>query len=103
MAGTRRIAAFPDVPAISESLPAVDLQGWFMILAPSKTSTDILNKLSAAIREVRKDAEVQTTAARLGFEIDPDGPVTPAAAEAFLTKELAATGTLIRAIGIEPQ
>jgi tripartite-type tricarboxylate transporter receptor subunit TctC len=103
VAGSRRIAAIPDVPAISESLPAVELQGWFMVLAPAGTPGDVLQKLSAAIREILKDAEVQRTAANLGFEIDANGPVAPAPADEFLKKELAATGKIIRDIGIEPQ
>ena len=103
VAGSRRIAAFPDVPAISESLPAVELQGWFMVLAPANTPVDIVQRLSAAIREVLKDPEVQRTGANLGFEIDPNGPVTLTAAEEFLKKELAMTGKIIRDIGIEPQ
>ena len=103
VAGSRRVAAFGDVPAISESLPAVELQGWFMILAPAKTPPEVVQKLSAAIREILKDPEVQRTGANLGFEIDPDGPVAPIAADEFLKKELAMTGKIIREIGIEPQ
>jgi tripartite-type tricarboxylate transporter receptor subunit TctC len=103
VAGSRRIAAFPDVPAISESLPAVELQGWFMVLAPAKTAPEITERLSAAIREILNDQEVQRTATNLGFEIEQNGPVTPAAAEEFLRKELALSGKIIREIGIEPQ
>ena len=103
VAGSRRIAAFPDVPAISETLPSVELQGWFLVLAPAKTPPEITGKLSAAIREVLKDGEAQRTATNLGFEIDPDGPVTPAAADEFLKKELATSGKIIKEIGIEPQ
>lgn len=103
VAGSRRIGALPEVPAISEALPAVELQGWFMILGPAKTPAPIAERLSAQLREILSDPDVQRTAASLGFEIDPNGPVTPSAADEFLRKELAATGDIIRQIGIEPQ
>jgi tripartite-type tricarboxylate transporter receptor subunit TctC len=103
VAGSKRIAAFPDVPAIAETLPSIDLQGWFMVLAPAHAPADIVQKLSDEIAKVLTDPEVQKTAATLGFEIDTKGPVTPAAAADFLLKELASSGKIIKEIGIEPQ
>ena len=48
-------------------------------------------------------AEASATAGKLGFEIDPAGPVTPATASEFLQGEHAATGKVIAELGIEPQ
>ena len=103
VAGSRRIAAFPDVPAISETLPSIELQGWFMILAPAKTPAEVVQKFSAETVKILQDAEVQRTAAGLGFELDPSGPTSPAAAREFLEAEHARTGKIIRELGIEPQ
>src|SRR3954454_5478138 len=49
VAGAKRIASLPDVPAISETLKGADLQGWFMLMAPIGTPADIVEKLSAEI------------------------------------------------------
>jgi tripartite-type tricarboxylate transporter receptor subunit TctC len=45
VAGTKRIPSLPDVPPISETLKGVDLQGWFMLMAPANTPSDIVQKL----------------------------------------------------------
>ncbi len=103
VAGSKRIAAFPDVPAITETMPSIALQGWFMVMAPAKTPPDIVQRLSLEIAKVLGDPEVQKTAATLGFEVDPSGPVAPTAAAEFLKKELAITGQIIRELGIQPQ
>src|SRR3712207_5737844 len=74
VAGSKRIAALPDVPAIAETLPNIELQGWFMVLAPAKTPPEIVRRLSDEIGNILSDPEVQRTATTLGFEIDPAGP-----------------------------
>ena len=74
-----------------------------MVLAPAKARAEIVQRVSSEIGKVLTDPEVRKTAATLGFEIDPNGPVAPAAAAEFLTKELAASGTIIKELGIEPQ
>lgn len=103
VAGTRRISSLPDVPAISETLKSVDLQGWFMVLAPANTPFDIVQKLSSEIARVLKEQDVQERAPALGFEVDPGEAVTPDGAKKFLEAELASTGKVIRELGIEPQ
>jgi tripartite-type tricarboxylate transporter receptor subunit TctC len=103
VAGTKRIPSLPDVPAISETLKGVDLQGWFMVMAPASTPSDIVQKLSAEIAKILREPDVQERAPTLGFEVDPGGAVTPDGAKAFLEAELASTGKVIRELGIEPQ
>jgi tripartite-type tricarboxylate transporter receptor subunit TctC len=103
VAGTKRISSLPDVPAISETLKSVDLQGWFMVLAPANTPSDIVQKLSSEIARVLKEPDVQERAPTLGFEVDPGEAVTPDGAKKFLEAELASTGMVIRELGIEPQ
>jgi tripartite-type tricarboxylate transporter receptor subunit TctC len=103
VAGTKRIASLPDVPAISETLKSVDLQGWFMVMAPANTPSDIVQKLSSEIARVLKERDVQERALTLGFEVEPGEAVTPSGAKTFLEAELASTGKVLRELGIEPQ
>ena len=103
VAGTRRIAALPNVPPLADTVPALDLQGWFMILGPAGLPAEIADKLSAELARILADPETQRLAGKLGFEIDPAGPVTPAAAAAFLKREHAMSGQIIKELGIEPQ
>jgi len=103
VAGSRRIGSLPDVPAISETLKSVDLQGWFMLMAPAGTPTDIIEKLSAEIARALNSPEVQERAPTLGFDVGVGDAVTPAGAKRFLEQELAATGKVIRELGIQPE
>jgi tripartite-type tricarboxylate transporter receptor subunit TctC len=103
VAGSRRIGSLPDVPAISETLKSVDLQGWFMLMAPAGTPTDIIKKLSAEIARALNSAEVRERAPALGFDVGVGDAVTPEGAKRFLEAELAATGKVIQDLGIEPE
>ena len=103
VAGRKRIASLPNVPAISETLKSVDLQGWFMLMAPAGTPTDIVEKLSSEIARALNSAEVQERAPALGFDVGVGDAVTPAGAKRFLETELAATGKVIQELGIQPE
>ena len=53
--GERRVAAFPDVPAITELLPGFRSETWMALVAPPGTSRAIAEKLAAAVgRAVRE-------------------------------------------------
>jgi tripartite-type tricarboxylate transporter receptor subunit TctC len=102
VAGSQRIASLPDVPAISETLKDVDLQGWFMVMAPTGTSAEIVDTMSKAIAKALSEPDVLERAPALGFEIEKGTNVTPAGAKAFLERQLASTGQVIKSLGIEP-
>lgn len=103
VAGSRRIGSLPDVPAISETLKGVDLQGWFILMAPAGTPADIVERLSAETARALSSAEVQERAPALGFDVGVGEAVTPAGAKRFFEEQLAATGKVIRELGIEPE
>jgi len=103
VAGSRRIGSLPDVPAIAETLKGADLQGWFMLMAPAGTPTDIVEKLSAEVAVALNSPEVRERAPALGFDVGVGDAVTPAGAKRFLDEQLAATGNVIRELGIQPE
>ena len=103
VAGARRAASLPQVPTIAESLPGIELQGWFMVLGPAGTPADIVQKLNLEIDRILKDPDVQQRATALGFEVDPAGAGTPQAAGEFLRAELTVWEKVVRELGIEPQ
>ena len=102
VAGSERIGTLPDVPAIAETLKSVELQGWFMVMAPAGTPSDILDKISKAIATALAEPDVKERAPTLGFELAKGEPVSPSGAKAFLDAQLAYTGTVIKSLGIEP-
>ncbi|MGM4916212.1 tripartite tricarboxylate transporter substrate-binding protein [Tardiphaga sp. 813_E8_N1_3] len=103
IAGNKRVASLPDVPAIGETLKGADLQGWFMMMAPTGTPAEIVDKLSAEIAQALKTPDVQERAPVLGFDVASGDVVTPAGAKRFFDAELVATGKTIQELGIQPE
>jgi tripartite-type tricarboxylate transporter receptor subunit TctC len=102
VAGSQRISSLPDVPAISETLKGVDLQGWFMVMAPAGTPAEIVDTMSKAIAKALAEPDVVERAPTLGFEVEKGTNVTPDGAKGFLDAQLASTGEVIKSLGIEP-
>jgi tripartite-type tricarboxylate transporter receptor subunit TctC len=53
----QRVAAFPDVPAISELLPGFRSETWMALVAPPGTPTAIGERLSAAVRRAVREPD----------------------------------------------
>jgi tripartite-type tricarboxylate transporter receptor subunit TctC len=94
----KRIAALPDVPALSELLPGFVAIAWFGVVAPPKTPTPIAEKLSAAIAEVLKLPDVLKRLAELSAE--PLG-YSPAQMSAFMKQDAARWLEVIRSAGVK--
>jgi tripartite-type tricarboxylate transporter receptor subunit TctC len=93
-----RLPQEPDVPAISEALPGFDHVEWFAIVAPPKTPTPIVLKLSTAIAEALALPDV--TARLADFAAVPVGS-NPDDAAAFIQFESARWRDLINANGLK--
>jgi tripartite-type tricarboxylate transporter receptor subunit TctC len=55
----KRIAALPNTPSISETIPGFGSTPWYGILAPAGTPAAIVDKLNAAIKTALADKDVQ--------------------------------------------
>ena len=63
----KRVSALPDVPTLAESvLPGFNSISWIGVLAPAATPRDIVDKLSADIREVLAADDVKGKLTELG-------------------------------------
>ena len=95
----KRSSAFPDVPALSETLPGFVSMTWFAVAAPPGTPPPIALKLSAAIAEVLQSPEIAKRLADLSMV--PIGN-SPQMAAAFLKEETDRWGRVIRTARIKP-
>jgi tripartite-type tricarboxylate transporter receptor subunit TctC len=63
----KRVSALPDVPTLAESvLPGFNSISWIGVLAPAATPRDIVEKISADVREVLAADDVKGKLTELG-------------------------------------
>jgi len=98
--GDKRVAALPEVPAMSEYFPGFVSVAWFGIVAPPRTPAAIAEKLSSAVVESLRQPEVQSRLAALSAE--PVGS-TPAEMAAFMREEALRWKKVIDAAGVKPE
>lgn len=93
----KRIAAFPDVPAVSEFAPAFEAApSWTALFGPAKLPAPILRRLNADILKALATPEVRS---KEGFELIGESQ------EAFLgrmQREFALVGRLVKSANIQP-
>ena len=91
-------ALLPDLPTVaSAGLPGYESVSIFGILAPSKTSKAIVNRLSQEIARVLNRADVREKFLNVGTEAVGS---SPAQFEAAIKSEMTRLGKLIKEVGI---
>jgi tripartite-type tricarboxylate transporter receptor subunit TctC len=96
----KRLAAFPDVPAIAEVLPGYQSSAWFGLFGPGRMAPDLARRLSDAARQSIASAEV-----RRRIEAEGATPVgnSPQEFAAFVHEEIARWGKVVRFSGAKPE
>jgi tripartite-type tricarboxylate transporter receptor subunit TctC len=84
VASNKRLAIFPDLPTVAETLPGFTSVGWQILVAPVGTPDAIVQKASADLKKVMSDPEVQQRLAKLGRE---DMPMSPSETMDFVQSE----------------
>ena len=84
VASAKRLAEFPDVPTVAETIPGFQATGWGILVAPVGTSESIIDKISQDLRKVSLDPELQKKLAPLGSYTNP---MSPAEATGFVHKQ----------------
>ena len=95
----QRSGALPDVPTVAEAgLPDFEVTTWYGILAPAGTPRGIINRLNAELVKVMHAPELKEKLAASGTE-----PLTSTPDEfaAYIRKEIAKWGDVIRKAGVK--
>lgn len=95
--GTKRSELLPDVPTVAATLPGFEIQGWFALLAPAKTSPKVMQGLNTALNAVTSDASFLARLKDLGAEAMGG---SSSEADAFIRAELERWGEIIRSANI---
>ena len=99
-AEAKRLADYPGLPTINETIPGVINVGWNGLLAPAGTPTPIIDKLTAATVDALKKPDVVAKMKLQGLTPISD---TPAQFAKLISDEIAYWGKVIPAIGIKPE
>ncbi len=92
-AGGKRFAAFPDLPAIAETVPGVALDVWLGVFMPAGVPADIVSKANTDIARVLNQPEVKANLAGQGIEVSTS---TPEALAVTIRDDYARWGKVIR-------
>src|SRR5436190_12051792 len=88
IAGKMRLSAVPDIPTVDEAgLPGFYRSAWIGLWMPRGASSDVVNKLNAAVQTVLAEPSFQTRISQLGQEVFPREQQTPDGLAAFQKAE----------------
>lgn len=76
----KRVAQFPDVPTVSETVPGFVMTGWIGYFAPAGTPRPIIERVATAVIAICREPEVMKTMTSAGIEPVGDTPEEFAAA-----------------------
>jgi tripartite-type tricarboxylate transporter receptor subunit TctC len=94
-----RIEAIPDVPPLTEiGVKKFDAVSWFMLVAPSGTPGDVVDKLHREARAVIDDPEVRGEFIRLGLLPVQSPP--PDELKRFVLAEIVRWGDIVKKAGL---
>ncbi|MCX7312848.1 MAG: tripartite tricarboxylate transporter substrate binding protein [Alphaproteobacteria bacterium] len=98
VASPERIALLPDVPTVAEAgVPGYTMASWFGVVAPAKTPTPIVERLSAEIKTAVNNQVFKDRMKSVGLEIDGG---SPAAMLETMRSDTQRWAELIKATGI---
>jgi tripartite-type tricarboxylate transporter receptor subunit TctC len=101
VSSAKRLPLMPDVPTLAEvDLPKAQYQFWVGSFAPAKTPTAIVERLN---REIVAALHVKDTADKIIALGGSPMPMRPAEFDAFVRKEIALNGEIVKASGYQPQ
>jgi tripartite-type tricarboxylate transporter receptor subunit TctC len=93
-----RMPSYPDLPALNETYPGVELASWHGLAAPAGTPAPVLARLAAETQAFLRSAETRERYQAQYLEFPAE--TTPAAFSALIAKEIATFRDLARAQNI---
>lgn len=92
---------FESVPPIAETLPGVELVGWFVFVAPTGTPAPIIARLNQEMTKILNDPATKERLIELGVYTDGAGTVEQTGQ--FLKDQYEVWKKVVQDIGLEPQ
>jgi tripartite-type tricarboxylate transporter receptor subunit TctC len=98
VASPKRMAMFPDVPTVAETLPGFQSAGWQTLVAPLGTPDTIVRRVNADLIKALADPEVEKRLGQLGRD---HLAMTPEATLAFIQSEQQKWAPILQNIDVQ--
>jgi tripartite-type tricarboxylate transporter receptor subunit TctC len=98
---SKRFPGLPDLPALHETVPGIIMNGFFAIVAPAGTPSEVIAQLNGAIDRYLSGPDVEERLLTLGLSTDGGG--TPESTAQAIRKEQEQWRAFGRQLNIEPQ
>lgn len=98
--GRGRLAALPDIPSMSDTLPGYEAYEWNGDFVPAGTPTPIVDRLNKALNAAIRAPAVVNRLASLSVQVRAN---TPADFGAYVKSETEKWGSIIRGAQIKPE
>lgn len=95
-----RNPAFPDLPAIAETLPGFDVRSWFGLMGPANMPKDVVAKLHTEMVRIFAMSDVKERLATLGADAEVTDPV---AFSGYMHEEMDRWAKVVKASGAKIQ
>ena len=97
-----RMAAAPDIPTTDEAgLPGFYFSAWAGLWVPKGTPREIINRLTAAVRDALADPAIRQRLAVLAIDVPPPEQLGPEKLGAFHKAEIDKWWPIVKAAGIK--
>ena len=97
---TRRARALPDLPTIAETVPGFEYEIWYGLFAPSRTSPEIVSKVSTDVQRALHEPDVIKQLVAQGTE---PAPTTPQALTEYIRNDTARWTKIVRERNLKVQ
>jgi tripartite-type tricarboxylate transporter receptor subunit TctC len=98
VSGSQRSPVLPDAPTMAEAgYPQLDIGTWFALVAPAATPSVIVTRLNLTMVKILGMSDVREQLVRQGVQ---PNPTTIEEASAFLKKDVAGWGKILKDAGI---
>jgi tripartite-type tricarboxylate transporter receptor subunit TctC len=96
--GHGRLASFPDLPPVSDTVAGFEAYEWNGVFVPAGTPPQVVSRLNAALNDALRDPKVMERLASLSVQAKPNSPAEFAA---FFQSELDKWGRVVREANIK--
>jgi tripartite-type tricarboxylate transporter receptor subunit TctC len=101
VSSAKRLPGFDSIPAIAETLPGFDFIGWFAVMAPAGTPTEVIERMNRELDAALRDPEIAKRMREVGMYTEGAG--TPEATAAYVRAQLGTWGKIVQEIGLQPE